>query len=84
MMHNVQGLYDQLRINLNEVESQIKAIKAGVTEDFERGRVMEDAPYKIVRSDGTPVLEPMLAAKAQILSGLAALKAADVNGRVRR
>lgn len=82
MMHNMSGLYDQLRANLVEIELQIKHIKNDIALEYkpeERDKI--NVWYWTYRSDGKPVLMDLLVAKAQILSGMAALKAADVTSK---
>ena len=79
MMHTTQGLYDQLAGALADVNRQL----ADIREDAEKQIAVlpypdEVSPSMLKHTDGTFILERMLAAKAQILSGMAALKAAEL------
>lgn len=82
MMHTTQALYDQLTVQLSQVNQQIDAI----TENFNKRN--ENSPYPDLHTvysemdrNGRPILEAMLSAKAQILSGMAALKAAELQSK---
>lgn len=79
MLPTTQALYEALRANLAEIEMQIKHIKNDIALQYpEEDRDKINVWYWMQKPNGTYVLEEMLAAKAQILSGMAALKAADV------
>lgn len=85
MMHNTTGLYNMLKDNLAEINRQI----AATTEDLEKQIAVLPYPdltsvYQIKHRDGSHVLAPLLAAKAQVLSGMAALKAADLQSKAPR
>lgn len=85
MMHNIGGLYDALNSHLLDINNQIRAVKA----DLEKQIAVLPYPdgvtvYDMKGSDGRYALSELLAAKAQILSGLASLKAADVQSRIKR
>lgn len=85
MMHTTQALYDQLRANLVEVETQIKHIKNDIQLQY------PDVPkeklnvwYWLKKPNGQYVLEDLLIARANLLSAMANLKAADVNSKAPR
>lgn len=78
MMHTTQAIYDECRHALVEVEQQIEAVK----KFSERLHPIHEQPdlaavFKLQNVDGTFVMAPLLAAKADLLSSLARLKAAD-------
>ena len=79
MMHTTQTLYDNLGSTLLEINKQIEAVKRDVLlrlpGDFPAD---PDAVYDAKNSDGSFVLTDLLAAKAQALSGMAALKTAEM------
>lgn len=79
MMHNTHTLYEELNRAHNNINQQITAV---IQETDKRISVLpypdDVTVYDMRNSDGTPVLAQLLAAKAQLLSGMAALKAADV------
>lgn len=85
MMHNTAGLYNLLKENLAQINSQI----ASITNDVEKQIAVLPYPdmvtvYQWKNRDGTFVLTDLLAAKAQILSAMAALKAADMQSKAPR
>jgi hypothetical protein len=85
MMHTSQALYDAMRSHLSTIDSQIDAIRR----DFENSGPIhhtkqESDIYRLKHMDGTYVLSELLAAKAQMLSGMAALKAADIASKAPR
>lgn len=85
MMHNTAGLYNLLKESLAEINSQIVA----TTEDLQKQIDVLPHPdlasvYQLKHRDGSYPLTPLLAAKAQVLSGMAALKAADLQQRTSR
>lgn len=78
-MHTPQALYDTLNESRIEIDKQI----AATTEDLEKQIAvlpyLENVTvYQIKNRDGTFVLASMLAARAQILSSMAALKVASM------
>lgn len=83
MMHNTQALYGALNDQLHTINEQI----AIVTRDAQK--MIDDSPWldetttvmEIKQTDGKYVLTDLLVAKAQVLSGMAALKAADVSSK---
>lgn len=82
-MHNVTGLYDQLRANLVEIEMQIKHMKNDIARDYPKvDKDKLNVWYWLRNADGSYVLADMLAAKAQLLSAMATLKAADMQQRM--
>lgn len=87
MMHNMGSLYDELHKALLDINKQIDAIKGTIgayteyDEETEKYVVKALDPYGQRDDDGKFILSDVLAAKAQILSGMAALKAADVASR---
>jgi len=85
MMHSTNSLYDALRDNLAQINNQI----AATVEDLEKQIAVLPYPdgvsvYQMKNRDGSFVLAPLLAAKAQVLGGMAALKAADMQPRHRK
>lgn len=79
MMHTTDGLYKELNDALIEVEKQLKHIKNDIQLQYpgvDPGKL--GVAYWTRLPDGSYVLERLLAAKAQLLSGMAALKAADL------
>lgn len=79
-MHNVGTLYDQLRSNLTEIELQIKHIKNDIARQYPEDQQPKiNVWYWTYRPDGKPVLEDLLIAKANVVSAMANLKAADMN-----
>lgn len=85
MMHHTNSLYDMLKDNLAQINSQI----AATVEDVEKQIAVLPYPvdvtvYQWKNRDGSFVLAPLLAAKAQVLSGMAALKAADLQSKAPR
>lgn len=85
MMHNVQGLYEQLRTALLEIERQIEAVKKNAE------KAIGDLPYPMTVSvydlkdgDGKFIMADLIVSRAQILSALATLKAADMQQRAKK
>ena len=82
MMHSSQNLYDELNRALVEVNRQIKTaideISSGTWINLEESRVENYDPYIQRDRNGQFILTPLIAAKAQILSAMAALKAAEM------
>lgn len=82
MMHTTQNIYDQLTQQLAQINRQIAAI----TDNFEKRNEVSPYPhlhtvYGEVDRNGRPILEPMISAKAQVLSAMAALKTAELQGK---
>lgn len=85
MMHNMGGLYDQLRTSLSEIDMQIKHVKNDIARQYpEEEREKINVWYWTYRGDGKPVLEDLLIARANLLSAMANLKAADVASKAPR
>lgn len=79
MMHSTSTLYQALNQQLIEIDEQINAMKADLQKQIEVLPYPDDVTvYQMKNRDGSFVLVDMLAARAQIVSGMAALKAADV------
>ena len=66
MMHNTSTLYASLNQHLIDINQQIES---------------KQLQRDIDGSGDTP-LEPLLIAKAQLLNGMAVLKAADMNSKI--
>jgi hypothetical protein len=82
MMHTTQALYDELRATLSEIDKQIEVIKTTTRQfPYDVEPVDADQIYKWRNTDGKPVLSDMLLARANTLSGMAALKVADAGNR---
>ena len=82
MMHSTNGLYGMLQDNLAQINSQI----AATTERTEKQIAALPYPdgvtvYQMQDRNGRGVLTDLLVAKAQILSGMANLKAADASSK---
>lgn len=86
MMHSNDGLYTTLNSTLHEIDKQIEEIKKSVLSSLPvHEKPDPSAVYKHRYSDGHPVLESMLLAKAECLHGMAALKAEEsASQRARR
>lgn len=79
MMHTTTMLYDELVKTLRDIDLQTKHIKNDIALQYpEQDRAKINVWFWTRLPDGRYVLEDMLAARAQILSGMAALKAADL------
>lgn len=84
-MHTTHALYEELNRALVEINKQIEDIKL----NFELRKQLREFPenadvYGLRLPTGVPILETMLAARAQLLSGMAALKAADIASKAPR
>lgn len=78
-MHTTHSLYAELHINLNEINRQIEAIKREIELSLPEGEKPDpDIMYGLNNGSGNFLLKDLLIAKAQLLSGMAALKAADM------
>lgn len=85
MMHTNQALYDHLRSTLAEVEIQIKHVKNDIALQYpEQDREKLNVWYWTRKPNGDYVLADLLIAKAQIVSAMATLKAAEVTSRQKR
>lgn len=84
-MHTTQTLYDELSQMLVVINAQVDSVvkelerRIGALPDAQRSSV-----YAQRTTDGKPVLAELLVAKATILSGMARLKAADIESRTPR
>lgn len=79
MMHTAQNLYDNLGNLLLELNKQIDAVTRDTLSMWPEGEnPSRDKVYSVKNTDGTYVLANLLAAKAQVLSGMAALKVSSV------
>lgn len=84
MMHNTSTLYSELNKALVENEKQIGAI----TKDLEK-RIEalpypgEVSVYEMKNREGKHIMVDLLVARAQILNGMASLKAADLISKKR-
>lgn len=78
MMHTTQTLYDQLNNTLLEINVQIRGIKKNTESYIAAHEKPGTTVYDMKNSDGHGVLENMLLAKAQVLAGMATLKASAV------
>lgn len=79
MMHNAQTLYDALNTHQLELTKQIDAVKRYAAMQFPVHQQPEpDSIYRLQNRDGTFLLTDLLAAKAQCLSAMGALKAAEM------
>lgn len=85
MMHGMSDLYTELHRTHLEINKQIEAIKNDVAMHVPEGEKPDpDVYYQLNDGRGNFILADMLAAKAQVLSGMAALKAADVSSKAPR
>jgi hypothetical protein len=81
-MHTTNTLYDELSRALIEVDKQIKHVKEPIRQSYpEEKRDRINVWYWTFGQDGKPILSDLLCARAQILNGMAVLKAATVKGR---
>lgn len=81
MMHSTNTLYAMLQQMLIDINEQITAIKFQVQEANQKMQT-DYAPEDVTDANGKPVLMEMYLAKAQILSGMAQLRAShDLSGR---
>lgn len=85
MMHTANAIYDNLGNTLLAINKQIDA----TTKDVEKQIAVLPYPdgvtvYDMKGGDGQGVLAPLLAAKAQVLSAMAALKTAEMQQRGKR
>ena len=85
MMHTSHDLYSMLNKHLAEIDKQI----AAETEDAEKQIAVLPYPalvtvYQMKHADGSYILTDLMAAKAQVLSGMAALKAADLANQTKK
>lgn len=82
MMHNAQALYDALNAHQLEINRQIDAVKRYAAMQFPVNQQPHpDVIYRLQDKDGRFLLADLLAAKAQLLSAMAALKVADKRPR---
>lgn len=79
MMHSTQALYDGLKRTLEEINLQIDAVEKTAKKQIAVAPYPDlYTVYDICDTRGIPVLQELLAAKAQVLNGMAVLKAADL------
>lgn len=84
-MHNLAGIYDQLRVSLSEIDMQIKHVKNDIQRDYpEVDKDKLNVWYWLRKPNGDYVLADLLVARAGILSAMANLKAADMASKVVR
>lgn len=82
MMHTTQTLYNELTATLADVDMQIKHIKNDIKMQYP-----DVDPDKLNvwfwtrNADGSYVLERLLAARAQLVSAMAGLRAADLSAK---
>lgn len=82
MMHNTPTLYAALNDQLVELDKQIVAMKRQLEAQIKVLPYPDEVTvYDMKLRDGSFPLTPLLAARAQVLSGMAALKAADLANR---
>lgn len=85
MMHSAQNLYDQMTQHLGVVNRQLADMREDLDKQISILPYPEGVSHTMMRnSDGSYVLADMLAAKAQLLSGMAALKAAELANKAPR
>lgn len=73
---NPGSLLSELRSLLTDIDAQIEQIKEEFQDAKNRGQYFEETTiYQIKNRDGRPILNDMLAAKAQTLSAIAVLQA---------
>lgn len=79
MMHNSDTLYAELNKHLFHLTQQIDAVMVDTQKSIDLLPYPENVTvFNMKTAEGIPVLSTLLCAKAQLLSGMAALKAADV------
>lgn len=82
MMHGINVLYAEMSQAHIEIDRQIEAAHADFRKMKEQWPHMKDMTiYDMKTRDGAFVLSPLLAIKAQLLAGMASLKAADVQAK---
>lgn len=84
MMHSTSSLYDQLRLNLIQIDQQIEVLQENAGQRY---NILENRAVswqELMDEKGAYLATPLLAAKAQVLSAMAALKAADMQQRTKR
>jgi hypothetical protein len=85
MMHTTQALYDALNAHNLVLDKQIENVTKEAEKHIGEWPYAEgQTVYDQRTRDGKPVLAELLAAKAQVLSGMAVLKAADMNSKAPR
>lgn len=78
MFHTAQNLYDNLANLLLEINKQIDSVKVETVKKIQAQPYPDLVTvYDMREQSGRPVLADLLVAKAQVLSGMAALKTAD-------
>lgn len=80
MLHNLPGLYEMLNTHLKDVNAQITAIIEDhqVQRDEWPAQLGDTSIYQAKLGNGSPILAEMFAAKANLLSAMANLKAAEM------
>jgi hypothetical protein len=83
MMHNTQALYGALNDQLHTINEQIEAVKKRAQKQIDDFPWATEAMtvFDVQDTTGKNVLTDLLVAKAQVLSGMAALKAADLSSK---
>lgn len=85
MMHNSNILYAALNSSQLELQEQIDAVKEDARKYIATLPYPDNVTvYQVRNRDGSPKLAALLAAKAQVLSAMAVLKAAEMQQRTKR
>lgn len=85
MMHTTDALYTQLHMAHIELDRQISSVRDRILmQQPDNQAVDPNVFYRAQYPDGKFMLSELLAAKAQLLSGMAALKAADVSSKAQQ
>lgn len=81
MFHTANTLYSELQTTLNLIDTQIDSVR----EDIEKTFDGEKSAYEVMDSNGNYILTPLLVARANLLAGMATLRAnADAETRARK
>lgn len=85
MMPTTYAIFDALRSTLSDIDTQMEICKKDIRARIPVNVTPNDAMmFAATDQFGQYTLLPLLAAKAQILSGMAALKAADLASKAPR
>lgn len=83
--HSATSLYASLNQHLIDINQQIDAVIVDVQKQIDTLPYPENVTvFDMKTSEGVPVLSVLLTAKAQLLNGMAVLKAADMTDKTSR
>ena len=80
-MHSVQSIYDELRRTDAAINQQIAEVKRLAETGYGLPGDPPIDPNQIMDNNGSLMMTPLLVAKASCLSGIAALKSAELRNK---